>query len=131
MASFVAQFTGVGVGRQSTLSEPHRGLERCPHRCRIGATRTGDIEGGAMVGRRAWERQAQRDVNGRAEGSGLDGRHPHVVVGCEHGVRFAAHGPDKDGVGGVGAISYDAFFPQLGDGRFTDARFLIAEQAVI
>ena len=47
---------------------------------RIGAAGAGDIEGGAVIGRRADERQAERDVDAVVEGERLDRDQRLIVV---------------------------------------------------
>ena len=53
-----------------------------------------------MIGRRARERQAERDVHRAAERRDLDRRHADVVIRRDHRVELAAHRAHEDGVGG-------------------------------
>ena len=51
-----------------------------------------------MVGTGTHERQAERDIDGATEAGNLDGGHPHIVVGCDHGVELPAHRPYEYGI---------------------------------
>ena len=60
--------------------EPRRQAKRGDQARRIGAAGAGDIEGGAVVGRGAHERQPERDVDGVVEGQRLDRDQRLVVI---------------------------------------------------
>ena len=61
-----------------------------------------------MIHRRADDRQAERHVDGAAEGQQLDGDQPLVVITGDDDVEFAARGAAEDGVAGPRAGDVDA-----------------------
>ena len=71
----------------SRLARLHGGGEAA----RIGAAGAGEIERRAVIDRGAHERQAERDVDRRAEAGVLEHRQALVVVHREHGVEAAQH----------------------------------------
>ena len=103
-----------GFGARRRLrGEPRRKLQRLDQAAGIGAAGAGDIEGGAVIGRGADERQAERDIDGAVEGERLH-RDQRLIV--EHAERDIIAGPRlrmKKRVGGKRSEGVDAFRPQL------------------
>ena len=73
--------------------KPRRKLERGDQARRIGLAGAGDVEGGAVVGRGAHERQAERDVDRVVERQRLDRDQRLVVIHAERGVVGLARRP--------------------------------------
>ena len=81
----------IGAARQPAPAsrprgEPRRKLQRGDQARRIGLAGAGDVEGGAVIGRGAHERQAERDVDGVVEGQRLDRDQRLVVIHAQRGV---------------------------------------------
>src|ERR1043165_2218177 len=68
------------------------------HARMLGHAAARDVEGRAVVNRRADERQAERDVDRLAEGKTLDGNHRLVMVARNQGVELAARGAQENRV---------------------------------
>jgi hypothetical protein len=68
------------------------------HAGRIRAILASDVKRGAVVWRSARKWKTERHVDGAAERSNLDGRHPHVVIRRYHRVELAAHCAHENGV---------------------------------
>jgi len=79
-----------------------------------------------VVGRRARERKAERDIYRAAERCDLDGRHPDVGVRRDHGVKFPAHRAHEDGV-----RRERAFDSGLARCRLQKLRVLTAEPSAV
>src|SRR6476659_2178899 len=59
-----------------------RAFEDClDHARRVRAILAGDVQRGAVIGRRAREREPHRDVHGAAERRDLDRGHADIVIG--------------------------------------------------
>ena len=95
--------------RRQIVDRAHPGLASppCARRAaaprqarRIGAAGAGDVEGGAVIGRGADERQSQRDVDGVLEGDGLDRDQRLIVIHADRAVIGFARGFVEHGVGG-------------------------------
>ena len=78
--------TPASGARLSGHGKPCRKLQRGDQARRIGAAGAGDVEGGAVVGRGAHERQAERDVDGMIESQRLDRDQRLVVIHAQSGV---------------------------------------------
>ena len=83
--------------------------DRRGHRARVGAVLPGDVERGAMVGRGADDRQAERDVDAFLEMERLQRDQRLVVIHAQGGVVARARRGVEHGVGGVGAGDVPAF----------------------
>ena len=79
---------------------------------RIGAAGAGDIEGGAVIGRGADERQAERDVDAIVEGERLDRDQRLIVIHADRAVVSLARGFVEHGVGRQRPSGVDAFVAQ-------------------
>ena len=66
--------------------QPGGERERGDQARRVGAAGAGDVEGGAVIGRGAHERQAERHVDGVVEGERLDRDQRLVVIHAQRGV---------------------------------------------
>ena len=99
-----------------------------PALARAGA---GDGESGAVVGRGADDRQAERDVDAAVEIERLQRDQRLVVVHAQRHVVAGARVRGEQRVGGVRAGRVDPLGAQRGDGGGDDARFLVAEPAVL
>jgi hypothetical protein len=53
-----------------------------------------------MIRRRPRKWKPEGDVHGAPERSDLDGRHSHIMVRRDHGVKFSTHSPNENCVGG-------------------------------
>ena len=100
--------------------EPRRELQRRDEARRIGLAGAGDVEGGAVIGRGAHERQAERDVDGVVEGQRLDRDQRLVVIHAERGVVGLARRLVEHGVGGQRPARIDAVGDQPLDRRLHD-----------
>ena len=118
-------FAGVGRGK------PRRELQRGDQARRIGLAGAGDVEGRAVVGRGAHERQAERDVDAVIEGERLDRDQRLVVIHAERDVVGLARGLVEHGVGGKRAARVDAVGDQPLDRGPHDQAVLLAERAVL
>jgi hypothetical protein len=65
-----------------------------------------------VIRRRAWKRQSERHVHRVSERRDFDGGHSYIVIRRDHRVEFAAHGANKDRIGGE----------RTGDSGFTSSR---------
>ena len=85
--------------------------------------RAGDIEGGAVIGRGAHERQAERDVDAVVEGERLDRDQRLIVIHAERHVVGRARAPHGTCVSaGQRPARVDALGLQPRDGRRDDRR---------
>ena len=111
--------------------EPRRELQRGDQARRIGLAGAGDIERGAVIGRGAHERQAERDVDAVVEGQRLDRDQRLVVVHAERGVVGLARRLVEHGIGRERAARVDAVGDQPLDRRAHDQAVFLAERAVL
>ena len=124
--------------RRQVVDRAHAGCARHPggqpqrrdQARRIGPAGAGDVEGGAVIGRGANERQPQRDVDGVVERQRLDRDQRLVVIHADRAVIGFARGFVEHGVGRQRPPDLDALAAQDFDGRRHDALLLGAERAV-
>ena len=88
-----------GAAAPTRLSDARAQEDRFDHARRIGDSLAGDVERGAVIGRRARERKAERDVHRAAERRDLDRRHADVVIRRDDRVELAAHRAHEHRVG--------------------------------
>src|SRR4029078_12614825 len=77
-----------------------RQQHRCDHTLWVGQAFARDVKGGAVIDRRADDRQPERDVDRLPEGDELHRYEPLVVVTGDDDVEVAAAGADENGVAG-------------------------------
>ena len=107
-----------------------RGQRQRRHQARrIGLAGAGDVEGGAVIGRGAHERQAERHVHRVVEGQRLDRDQRLVVIHAERDVVARARPLVEQRVGRQRPDGVDALRPQLLDRRRHDGAVLLAERA--
>ena len=106
-------------------------LQRGDQACRIGASGAGDVEGGAVIGRGAHERQPERDIDRVVEGQRLDRDQRLVVIHRERHVVARARGGVKQRIGRQRAARIDAVGAQALDRGRDDGDILLAERAVL
>jgi len=92
--AIVVKRAGLAPGRKRC-----RKLQSSDQTCGIGTAGPGDVEGGAVIGGRAHEWQAQRDVDGVVEGERLNRDQRLVVI---HRKRHVVAGPCRFVKQGVG-----------------------------
>ena len=98
----------------------------------VGGSLAGDVEGGAVVDRRADHRQAEGDVDAGFEAEDFDGGVALVVVHGDDDVEITAGGQIKKRVGGEGALDEPAFLlAGLNGGLDFGGFFAAAEEAVL
>ena len=101
----------------------------CFHAVGTGDAATGDVEGCAVVGTRADEWNAERNIHPFVEGMELERDEALVVIHAKDSVEFALHRSVENGVRGKRALEI-AVALQLRDGWRDDFDFLVAEVAV-
>jgi hypothetical protein len=64
------------------------------------------------------EGEPQGNIHSSAERNALERCHPHVMIGCDHGVQFTPKGTKKYGIGRKRTFHRQPFAPELSnDGR--------------
>src|SRR6185437_5910476 len=105
----------------------HRGL----HVRGVRAALARDGKGGAVVDRRANNRDAERDVYRAMEVDQLHRDVALVVIHRDDEVELAAYAADKDGVRRVGAGAVEALCARFVDGGRDDLGVLSSEEVVL
>jgi hypothetical protein len=90
---------------------------------------SGDVEGGAVIGRSADERQPERHIDRAVEIERLHRDQRLVVIHAQRGIVIPPRRGVEHRVGGEGAARIDAGSAQLGDRRSDDLDVLAAERA--
>ena len=94
-------------------NQPAGQLHGGKHAAVVGPALASDFERGTVIGRRADDRQSERDVDAGLKRDQLERNQRLVVVGANDGVEgFLLHGVIKNRVGGQMAQD-DFFFPQF------------------
>ena len=99
------------------------------HAVGTGNATTGDVKGCAVVGTRADEWKAERNIHPLVEGMELERDEALVVIHAKDSVEFAFDSAVENGVRGKWALEI-AVVLQLRDGWRDDFDFLVAEVAV-
>ena len=103
--------TSAGAACQAASARSRREQHRVHHAAGVGDAAAGDVERGAVIDRRADDRQAQRDVHGLAEREQLHGHQALIVVAGDDDVELAAVRAHEHGVGGQRPDDVDAAGP--------------------
>src|SRR3546814_5031104 len=97
----------------------------------VAASSSGDIEGGAMIGRGADDRQPERQIDPVVEMQRLEGRQRLIVIAAEQRVISVANAGCEPCVGGERTIDDDPVLGQLGDRGLHHPLLLAAELAAL
>ena len=110
--------------------QPAGELHGGQHAAVIGLVLASDFEGGAVIGRRADDRQTERDVNAGFKRDLFERDQALIVVGADDRIEgLLLHGVIKNRVRRQMAHD-DFFFPQLFARRNNDAQVFVAEETV-
>ena len=116
-----------GWPEQPACSHLRRHAHGRLHVAAVGAVLAGDIEGGAVIDRRADDGYSQRDVDCPLEVDELHRDMSLVVVHRDDEVEFLAQAANKNRVRRVWPGAIEAKPPRLFDRRRNDLRILPAE----
>ena len=97
----------------------------------IGGAGAGDVEGGAVIGRGAHERKAERDIDGVIESKRLDRDQRLVVIHAQGGIVGRARPFVEQRIGRQRTPGIDAVGNEPRNGRGNDGAVLLAERAVL
>src|SRR2546423_5304258 len=115
------------VGARQTRGQRDRG----DHARMLCSPAARDVESRSVVNRRAYERQAERDVDRLAERETFDGDHRLIMVTRNHRVELAARCAQENRVRGVRPRHLKSFFAASLDRRRDLRRLLDAEQSAL
>src|SRR3546814_1803314 len=93
----------------------------------VAASSSGDIEGGAMIGRGADDRQPERQIDPVVEMQRLERRERLIVIGAEQRVILRPDRRREQRVGGERPLDEQPFADQLRDRGGNDPQFLVAK----
>ena len=131
LAAAPSRLMGVREPARLGTAAPELGgeLQRGDEAARAGLAGAGQREGGAVIGRGAHERQAERDVDAAVEGQRLERDQRLVVVHGDGGVVGAARLGVEQGVGGMRTGHGQTLGGKLGHGGSDHVHLLAADQA--
>ena len=105
-------------------------FDRLDQTCRIGDAFAGDVKGRSMIGRRAHEGKAERNIDAAIKGERLDWNQRLIMRRAQRHVIFGAGGFMEHRVGGKGSRRIDAARAQFGDRRRDSVDLLAAKRAL-